>query len=78
MGSFVLRPEYKADDGFVDSAVDTNLKGAIRGSCVAARNMLRQGGGQIFNMEGLGSDGRIVKYFVRRHQKGADLFYARP
>ncbi|MEI6101400.1 MAG: SDR family oxidoreductase [Eubacteriales bacterium] len=52
---------WSTDPAFFDKVVDTNLKGVIQGSAIAARNMLQQGGGQIFNMEGLGSDGRIME-----------------
>lgn len=38
--------------------VMTNLVGALYGSKVAARGMCAQGGGQIYNMEGLGSRGQ--------------------
>ena len=38
----------------------TNLAGAMAGSAVAVRGMLAQGGGAVYNMEGLGSDGRAV------------------
>lgn len=41
------------DPEYVDAVIDTNLKGMIYGSLVAAKNMLAQGGGQIWNMEGL-------------------------
>jgi NAD(P)-dependent dehydrogenase (short-subunit alcohol dehydrogenase family) len=41
----------------VKSVVNTNLLGVIYGSQVAARGMLEQGYGSIYNMEGLGSDG---------------------
>jgi NAD(P)-dependent dehydrogenase (short-subunit alcohol dehydrogenase family) len=44
---------------YVDAVVDTNIKGMIFGSQVAAKNMLLQASGQIWNMEGLGSDGMI-------------------
>jgi short-subunit dehydrogenase len=43
----------------VDSLVDTNIKGMIYGSQVAAGNMIEEGCGQIWNMEGLGSNGMI-------------------
>jgi NAD(P)-dependent dehydrogenase (short-subunit alcohol dehydrogenase family) len=39
--------------------VQTNLLGTIYGSQVAARGMLAQGHGSIYNMEGMGSDGRM-------------------
>jgi NAD(P)-dependent dehydrogenase (short-subunit alcohol dehydrogenase family) len=42
----------------VQSVVATNLVGTILGSQTALRGMLRQGQGAIYNMEGMGSDGR--------------------
>jgi len=41
--------------------IDTNIYGLILGTNLAASFMLQQGFGKIFNMEGLGSDGRILK-----------------
>jgi NAD(P)-dependent dehydrogenase (short-subunit alcohol dehydrogenase family) len=43
----------------VDRVIDIDLKGLVYGSRVAIRNMLKQGQGQLYNMEGFGSDGRI-------------------
>lgn len=40
--------------------VDTNLLGTIYGSNVAMQGMLKQGFGQIYNMEGFGSDGKMI------------------
>jgi len=37
--------------------VDTNLLGTANGSAVAARHMLDQGSGYVWNMEGFGADG---------------------
>ena len=42
----------------VQSVIATNLMGTILGSQVALRGMLGQGHGAIYNMEGMGSDGR--------------------
>ncbi len=42
----------------VQSVIDTNLVGTILGSQVALRGMQVQGHGAIYNMEGMGSDGR--------------------
>ncbi len=39
--------------------IETNLLGEIYGSMVAVRGMLAQGYGAIYNMEGMGSDGRM-------------------
>jgi NAD(P)-dependent dehydrogenase (short-subunit alcohol dehydrogenase family) len=45
----------------IQGVVDTNLVGAMYGSQVALRGMLKQGFGELYNMEGLGSDGRRVE-----------------
>jgi short-subunit dehydrogenase len=50
---------YDIEEQYVDALIETNIKGLIFGSQVAARNMLSQGSGQIWNMEGLGSNGMI-------------------
>ena len=63
----------------------TNITGVINGSNVAYTKMLIQGEGQIFNMEGFGSDGmimnkmtlygttkRAVSYFTRSMAKEAE------
>ena len=64
--------------------VKTNLLGIFNGSTLAFKRMLEQGNGQIFNMEGFGSDGMIrekmtlygttksaVRYFTRSLAKEA-------
>jgi len=51
---------YDTEQNYVDAVVDTNIKGIIYGSQVAAKNMLSQGSGQIWNMEGLGSNDMIL------------------
>jgi NAD(P)-dependent dehydrogenase (short-subunit alcohol dehydrogenase family) len=43
----------------VDSVIATNLLGTIYGAQVAFRGMQAQGFGAIYNMEGMGSDGRM-------------------
>jgi NAD(P)-dependent dehydrogenase (short-subunit alcohol dehydrogenase family) len=42
------------------AVVDTNITGVMYGAKVALRGMLEQGFGSLYNMEGLGSDGRRV------------------
>ncbi len=63
----------------VRDVVDTNILGTIFGSQVAVRGMLEQGHGCIYNMEGMGSDGRmheglilygLTKYGVPYFTKG--------
>ncbi len=46
------------DPALAQAVIETNLLGTIYGSQVAARGMLTQGTGAIYNMEGMGSDGR--------------------
>ena len=45
----------------IRAVVDTNLIGAMHGGKVALDGMLAQGFGGLYNMEGLGSDGRRVE-----------------
>ncbi len=47
--------------GDVEAVVGTNLLGVMHGSAVAMRGMLSRGHGHIYNMEGFGSDGRLVR-----------------
>lgn len=62
----------------ITNVVNTNLCGTMYGSLVALRGILSQGFGQLYNMEGYGSDGSIrsgmgvygatkrgVRYFTR-------------
>ncbi|GAA2730685.1 SDR family oxidoreductase [Actinocorallia aurantiaca] len=44
----------------LETVVNANLLGVLNGSAVAARHMLEQGSGTIWNMEGFGSDGRTM------------------
>ena len=49
-----LMPPEKARE-----IIETNLLGEIHGSIVAVRGMIAQGYGALYNMEGMGSDGRM-------------------
>ncbi|MFG1944750.1 SDR family oxidoreductase [Nonomuraea sp. NPDC048826] len=53
------RPIIETTPGDVRAMVTTNMLGTVYGSQVAVRGMLAQGGGQVFNILGGGSDGRI-------------------
>lgn len=73
----------------VRDVVETNLVGLIFGSQVSVKGMLQQGHGNIYNMEGMGSDGRMhdglllygmtkygVSYFTRglaKETKGSSI-----
>lgn len=50
--------EQESED--LERVIQTNLLGVLYGSKVAIQGMLAQGHGQIYSMEGLGSDGRWV------------------
>jgi short-subunit dehydrogenase len=50
---------WNIDSKDVDSIIGTNITGLIYGSGVAAKNMTQQKYGQIWNMEGLGSNDMI-------------------
>lgn len=56
---------------YINAIIDTNIRGMILGSRLAARNMLLQGSGQIWNMEGLGSNNMIqaktILYGTSKH-----------
>jgi NAD(P)-dependent dehydrogenase (short-subunit alcohol dehydrogenase family) len=50
---------WEVSPQMMKTVADTNLLGSLYGSRVALQGMLRQGGGQLYNMEGFGSDGRV-------------------
>lgn len=52
---------WKYSPDLVREVVDTNIAGAIYGSIIAFKGMLEQGFGGIYNIEGLGSSGPIIK-----------------
>ncbi|GAB2829421.1 SDR family oxidoreductase [Actinocorallia aurea] len=53
------RPIVETTPGEVRAMVTTNMLGTVFGAQVAVRGMLAAGGGQVFNVLGGGSDGRI-------------------
>ncbi|MCM0648042.1 SDR family oxidoreductase [Clostridium swellfunianum] len=52
---------WDTEESYIDAVVDTNIKGVMYGSKVAVENMLKQGHGQVWNMEGLGSNDMIIE-----------------
>lgn len=52
-------PLWEVDSQEVRQTVETNLLGTLYGMQVATRGMLAQGGGQVFNVEGMGSKGEV-------------------
>jgi len=51
----------KLDPDVFIKIIDTNIKGLMYATHLAYNNMLEQGRGFIYNMGGLGSDGRAIK-----------------
>lgn len=45
----------------ISNVIDTNIKGLIYACQISYRRMIKQGKGEIYNMGGLGSDGRMIK-----------------
>ena len=69
---------YNTQSSYVDSLIDTNIKGMIYGSQIAAANMVEAGYGQIWNMEGLGSNGMIQeKTIIYGMSKQALTYFTR-
>ena len=62
---------WETDENYTESVVQTNLIGMIYGSQVAAKEMIRQGRGAIYSMEGLGSNNmiqvRTILYGTTKH-----------
>jgi len=55
---------YNQSPEMIDTIVNTNLTGTLY-SCKAAITQMRaNGGGHIFNMDGLGSDGRVQLFYT--------------
>ncbi len=60
----IAHPQMAINDlepELIEQVLNTNLVGVLNGARVASAGMLEQGSGAIYNMEGLGSDGRHVE-----------------
>lgn len=69
---------YDIEQSYVDAVIDTNIRGMIYGSQVATRKMLSQGNGQVWNMEGLGSNDMIqVKTILYGTTKSALTYFTK-
>ncbi|MCF0147235.1 MAG: SDR family oxidoreductase [Clostridium sp.] len=55
---------WDTPDEYIDAVVDTNIKGIMYGCKIAVENMIKQGHGQIWNMEGLGSNDIIIEQTI--------------
>ena len=54
-------PVWSYSREMIDKLVAANVTGAIYGLNVASKGMMQQGFGSIYNMEGLGSSGPVIK-----------------
>ena len=52
---------WDTEERYIDAVVDTNIKGIMYGCKIAVENMIKQGYGQVWNMEGLGSNNMIIE-----------------
>ena len=52
---------WQIDSQTIDKVLKTNITGVINGSIIAFTKMIEHDGGQIYNMEGFGSDGMMMK-----------------
>jgi NAD(P)-dependent dehydrogenase (short-subunit alcohol dehydrogenase family) len=51
---------HTLDTALIQQILETNLTGTVWGSRVALSGMKEQGSGALYNMEGFGSDGRVM------------------
>ncbi len=72
--STARRPLAELPPEQLEAVVSANLLGVMHGSAVAVRGMAAQGGGTVWNMAGLGSDGRTVPGLIAygATKRGAD------
>ena len=51
---------WELDEADIDYVLDVDLKGTVMGSKLAMQQMLKQGGGAIYNLEGYGSNDAMM------------------
>ena len=54
------KPFHELDYKDLENVIESNISGTVIATNVALKGMLIQGHGSLYNMEGLGSDGRII------------------
>ena len=55
-----MKSAWEVDYGELSRVLRVNIDGAVAGTIIAFQRMKEQGGGKIFNMEGLGSEGFML------------------
>lgn len=62
---------WETEEAYTENVIKTNITGMIYGSQIAAKEMIKQGHGAIYSMEGLGSDNMIqlktILYGTTKH-----------
>ena len=66
---------WETDQSYTDNVIKTNLNGVIYGCQIAATEMIRQGHGAIYSMEGLGSNNMIQSKTILYGTTKAALTY---
>lgn len=51
---------YELSESEVKRVIDINVLGTINGTSIAVNQMIKQGYGRIYNLEGLGSNGMVI------------------
>ena len=51
---------YELSESVVKRVIDINVLGTINGTSIAINQMIKQGYGRIYNLEGLGSNGMVI------------------
>ncbi len=54
---------WELDEKELDFLMAVDLKGAVNGTGVAVRRMMKQGHGAVYNVEGMGSEGQLQSCF---------------
>lgn len=55
-----MRPLWELSEGEIEQILDVDLKGSVIGSKLAMEQMIRQGHGSIYNLEGYGSNDAMM------------------
>ena len=56
----VRAPIWEQPSGDAQTVIDVNVSGTLNGARTAIRGMIAQGSGQVFNLEGYGSNGMMM------------------
>ena len=71
------KPYWELEPAEIAAVVNTNMLGVMYGTHVAFQGMLAQGHGQIYNLEGMGSNDNMRPgiYRLRNNEACSQVFY---